>query len=746
MFEPNFKAKPKLTWILCISLLNILFLIPLVNLIQLSLNQNIHGIISLAYIQNISPYTDYIKYIFLLLTPALITLIFINLPNSFLQKLITLLLNIAQNKRVWVSTTVILITTWFINTPFDQFTINDVLIDSFHQGEFLGFLPNFLQLENPWVNTVLIHGWGMDVLPSWMAHFLTFNQNGIALTRFWVNLESVIACIGYFWILWELTQTIEKQQSRLPLFLLSCLLFCILDGIFFKFDGRRGTIFILQLALILRFFRIVLTKQSQGIIISTVLAASLPASFLYVYDRAIYLITIYIFASLFVLIQPLKKITKVWFLGLIIGLSLSSILIVGVIGIDSVTAIISQVIYWGKYGRYISFIPLPNLELTWLSLNFWWPIVIQSAVIVYLLLDFKLSHFQLRDIVRRHSLTLILLVASGVYMRITLDRSDIAHAYHGAIPTVFLVYYLVFLGYQKYISPQLEKLSFDPTQQLCIAIFIILITVLEPGFNLKQATTKIQQLPEAISQPDTTLLKPDYLKAWQTIESEISQQSCFFTLTSEGLWYYLFNKPSCSKYSYVLYAKPRVAQKEVIQELEETQPNLILLKNEIWFQNPWDEILKAESASEIYQYILQQYRPYKAIESHWFWQRTAQSPTFSSENLAEGSIDFIPTKPLQRNEKITLMGWATLPQRQQPADAVYLSFGEQNKLVNVGQVNIQRSDVALAFSQPNYKQSGWTIELPTALLPVGKTLVKVWAYDSNIDQLFLIGSEIIEAL
>ena len=746
MFEPNFKTKPRLTWILCISLLNILFLIPLVNLIQLPLNENLHGIISLAYIQNISPYTDYIKYIVLLLTPALITLIFINLPNSFIQKLITLLLNIAQNKRVWVSTTLILITTWLINTPLDQFTINDVLIDSFHQGEFLGFLPNFLQLENPWVNTILIHGWGMDVFPSLIAHFLTFNQNGIALTRFGVNLESVIACIGYFWILWELTQTIEKEQSRLPLFLISCLLFCIFDGIFFKFDGRRGSIFILQLALILRFFRIVLTKQRQGIIISTVLAASLPASFLYVYDRAIYLITIYIFTSIFVLIQSLKKITKIWFLGLILGLILSLIAIIAMIGIDSVTAIISQVIYWGKYGRYISFIPLPNLELTWFSFNFWWPIVIQSAVIVYLLLDFKLSNFQLRDVVRLHSLTLILLVASGVYMRITLDRSDIAHAYHGAIPTVFLVYYLVFLGYQKYISPQLEKLSFYPTQKLCIAIFIILITVLEPGFNLKQATTKILQLPEAISQPDTTLLKPDYLKAWQTIEPEISQQSCFFTLTSEGLWYYLFNKPSCSKYSYVLYAKPQIAQKEVIQELEETQPNLILLKNEIWFQNPWDEILKAESASEIYQYILQQYRPYKAIESHWFWQRTAQSPTFSSENLAEGSIDFIPTKPLQRDEKIALMGWATLPQRKQPADAVYLSFGEQNKLVNVSQVNIQRSDVALAFSQPNYQQSGWTIELPTALLPIGKTPVKVWAYDSNLDQLFLIGSEIIEAL
>ncbi|MGB3404553.1 MAG: hypothetical protein WBA77_17850 [Microcoleaceae cyanobacterium] len=746
MFEPNSKTQPRLAWILCISLLNILFLIPIINLIQLPLTQNSHGIISLASIQNISPYTDYIKYIVLLLTPSLITVIFINLPDKILRKLITLLLNIAQNRIVWLSTTLIFVTAWLINIPFDQFTINDILIDSFHQGEFLGFLPNFIQLDNPWINTVLIHGWGMDVFPSLMAHFLTFNQNGIALTRFWVNLESVVACIGYFWILWELTQTLELRQLRLPFFLLSCLIFCILDGIFFKFDGRRGTVFILQLALILRFFRVVSTQPRQGLIISTLLAASLPASFLYVYDRAIYFIAVYFFASIFIFIQQLKNITKIWFTGLILGFSISSITIIGLIGFNSVTAIISQVIYWGKYGRYISFIPLPNLELTWLSFNFWWPILIQSAVIVYLLLDFKLYRFQLRNFVRRHYLILVLLIASAVYMRITLDRSDIGHAYHGAIPTVFLVYYLTCLAYQEYILPQLENISFDSTQKLCLGMFIILLTLLEPGFNLKQATTKIIQLPQAISQPDTVLLKPDYLNAWQTIEPEISQQSCFFTSTSEGLWYYLFNKPSCSKYGYVLYAKPSTAQQEVIQELEETQPNIVLLKNEIWFQNPWDEILKAESASEIYQYILQQYRPYKAIESHWFWQINQQPITFSSSNLAQGSIDFIPTKPIQWGEKVSLMGWATLPQQKQAADAVYLSFGEQNQLVNASQVNLQRADVASAFSEPNYQQSGWTIEVPTALLPVGKTPIKVWAYDSQVDQLFLIGSEMIEVL
>ena len=744
MFEPNNKTEPKLAWILCISLLSGIVLIPLVNLIQIPLTNNPTGIISLAYVKNLSPYTDYIKYIILLLTPTLLTAIAINCKAQILDKLISLILTVIQNKIIWMIATAILIITWLINTPFDQFSINGILIDSFHQGEFLGFIPNFIQLENPWSNTVLVHGWGMDVFPSWIATHLIFNQNGIALTRFWVNLENVITCIGYFWIFWELTHAVQRDQSRLPIFLLSCLLFCIFDGIFFKFDGRRGTVFILQLALILRFFRVAIIKPNQGQIIAILLGSSIPASFLYVYDRAIYFLAVYLFGSILLLLHKYQKTARIWFTCLLIGGILSLAIIIGIIGFDQVAAIISQVVYWGKYGRYISFIPLPDFELTWTSLNFWFPMLIQSAVLVYLLLDFKNHQFQLRYFTRKNTFILLLLTSSIIYMRITLDRSDLGHAYHGAIPTVFLTAYLIYLGYQKYLEPQIRQISFHPIQKICLAILVIILILVEPGFNIRQATAKVLQLPQAMSQPDTALLKPDYLEAWQTMEPEISQQSCFFTLTSEGLWYYLFNKPSCSQYGYVLYAKPPEAQQVVIRELDKTQPNIILLTNEIWFQNPWDEILKAESAAKIYQDVLQKYRPYKAVKSHWFWQRSDQQLRFNSANLAQGSIDFAPTEPIQRGENISLMGWAILPQQNKVADAVYLSFGEQNQLVAVGQVNLKRPDVASAFSEKNYQQSGWTIRLPTAILPEGQTLLKIWAYDAQSDQLIQIGDQIIE--
>ncbi|MFZ4444770.1 MAG: hypothetical protein ACOYOY_15300, partial [Planktothrix agardhii] len=632
----------------------------------------------------------------------------------------------------------ILLLTWLINTPFNQFRINSTLIDSFHEGEFLGFLPNFIQLKQPFIDTVLIHGYGVDVLPSWLAKNLATQNNGIALTRLFVNLENVITCVGYFWILWELINLAEINKNRLKIFLISCIIFCVFDGIFYKFDGRRGTSFIIQLALTLRFFRIAESQPKQAQWLSVLIGASIPSSFFYIYDRAIYFIAVYLCASILSLFID-KKTTIIWLRGTLIGIISVTIISIIFLGFEQINAIISQVLYWGKYGRYISFIPLPPLELSWTSQTFWLSMFFQSAVLVYLILDFKNQELKLRPFVQKNTLIILLLTPASVYMRITLDRSDIGHAYHGALITTFLVIYLIYLGYKHQIEPQLSQLNITPIQQSLTVLLLIVIILSEPGFNLVRGMEKITQLPTFLSTPDSKLLKPDYLEAWNTLKPEIEQQSCFFTLTSEGLWYYLFDKPSCSKYSYVLYAKPTVAQQEVIQELNETKPDILLLTNEMWYQNPWDEILKSESASLIYQNVLTTYRPYKTVESHWFWKRNNQPLKLTQTQSLNGNIESLPTQPIHQSDNLSIGGWSILPESSQPADAVYLSLGKKNQLIAVGQVNIPRPDVVQILSNPKYEKSGWTIRVPTAILPPGNNQMKVWTYDSKKNQLTQIG-------
>jgi hypothetical protein len=730
MSEQKQQAKVNLIAIFTITLATWLILVPFVNSIKIPLGENTKGVISLASIENISPYTDYLKYIILLLTPPLIATLVLNLN----QKPLRIILRVINHRYTWIGISSILLLTWLINTPFNQFRINSTLIDSFHEGEFLGFLPNFIQLKQPFIDTVLIHGYGVDVLPSWLAKNLATQNNGIALTRLFVNLENVITCVGYFWILWELINLAEINKNRLKIFLISCIIFCVFDGIFYKFDGRRGTSFIIQLALTLRFFRIAESQPKQAQWLSVLIGASIPSSFFYIYDRAIYFIAVYLCASILSLFID-KKTTIIWLRGTLIGIISVTIISIIFLGFEQINAIISQVLYWGKYGRYISFIPLPPLELSWTSQTFWLSMFFQSAVLVYLILDFKNQELKLRPFVQKNTLIILLLTPASVYMRITLDRSDIGHAYHGALITTFLVIYLIYLGYKHQIEPQLSQLNITPIQQSLTVLLLIVIILSEPGFNLVRGMEKITQLPTFLSTPDSKLLKPDYLEAWNTLKPEIEQQSCFFTLTSEGLWYYLFDKPSCSKYSYVLYAKPTVAQQEVIQELNETKPDILLLTNEMWYQNPWDEILKSESASLIYQNVLTTYRPYKTVESHWFWKRNNQPLKLTQTQSLNGNIESLPTQPIHQSDNLSIGGWSILPESSQPADAVYLSLGKKNQLIAVGQVNIPRPDVVQILSNPKYEKSGWTIRVPTAILPPGNNQMKVWSYDAKKNQL-----------
>ncbi|MGF1492154.1 MAG: hypothetical protein ACFBSC_06835 [Microcoleaceae cyanobacterium] len=279
--------KPRLAWIVSVVILSWLVLVPQANRFQLRFGENQVGVVSLASIENISPYTDYFKYVLICFTPAVIAVLLLNFNRKWIELFTKLFEWISSSRIVWSCLSIVLVIAWLINTPFNQFKLDATLIDSFHQGEFLGFLPDFIQLENPFKNTVLIHGWGLDVFPSWVASQLVWNNNGFVLTRLFVNLENVIGCLGYFWIFWELTGTVKLGKFRLPIFLISCLCFCIFDGIFFKFDGRRGAYFMLQIALMLRFFRQSSDQRNAARFLALVIGVSLPFSFLYVYDRAI---------------------------------------------------------------------------------------------------------------------------------------------------------------------------------------------------------------------------------------------------------------------------------------------------------------------------------------------------------------------------------------------------------------------------------------------------------------------------
>src|SRR3712207_8788263 len=68
----------------------------------------------------------------------------------------------------------------------------------------------------------------------------------------------------------------------------------------------------------------------------------------------------------------------------------------------------------------------------------------------------------------------------------------------------------------------------------------------------------IRRPPRSTLFPYTTLFRsPDYAAAAARVRPELRARGadCFFTLTSEGVWYYLLELPSCSRFHHVVYAR-----------------------------------------------------------------------------------------------------------------------------------------------------------------------------------------------
>ncbi|MDY6939778.1 MAG: hypothetical protein SWY16_19265 [Cyanobacteriota bacterium] len=742
------QLQPKIVSVLGIVLISWIVIVPIVNGIELPLEESADSIVSYARIKNFSPYTDYLKFFILLLFPTVIAAIGLTLKRKFWQRIGSVILSIFTRAKLVSVVAIGLAIFWTIAVSFifvADWGIpdwNSPVIDPFHEGEYLGLLPNFTQLDRPFLGTLFIHGFGLDALPSLIADRLATQENTIALTRFFYSLENAIACIAYFWLLWEIVSSVKLKAYKIQVFSISLIFFCVLENFIYKTYGGRDIVFMMQLALVVRYFRVavpaVFSGFKQPVFLAFLVGASLPLAFLHTYDRAAYFVPVYLVASALTLFFS-KQNAKVWIGGSGLGLVTALLLEIAVLGMAQVVEIFQQVAYWSEYGKYIAFLPLPDIGLNYPSFLDWFGILVLSSVLVYLVWDYFIYSVK-SEFFRQNALTIVLWVASSTYMRILIDRSP-GRGTFAAMVTAFLLFYLGCKLYQTYFEARVIQETIAPTTKAIFVLVTIAAIAAEPGFNIFHYGDRLQEYYESLGKSDTELLPPSYLEAWQTLQPEIDRQSCFYTLTSEGLWYYLFDKPSCSKINYLYYVRPPETQQAVIRELEETQPNIILLTNAMW-SNAIDGLPILDSASQVYRYVLQNYQPDRRIADHWFWQRRSQNVTFDpTPSNTIGNVDtacFTPTdcqspaelaqRDIEMGDSASLQGWTILSPQGQPYDSVYLSNGEDNQLISAAQIH------------PNLR---WTLTIPTMSVPEGDNIFRLWLYDRTQDKLIQMGTDLL---
>lgn len=91
-----------------------------------------------------------------------------------------------------------------------------------------------------------------------------------------------------------------------------------------------------------------------------------------------------------------------------------------------------------------------------------------------------------------------------------------------------------------------------------------------------------------------------------------------------------------------------------------------------------------------------------------------------------------------------IMGWAVLPGKTRPADAVLFTFDTEEAqpvIFQVAKYGACREDVAAALHAPDCMYCGWYQIFDVSRFPKGVKAVKVWAYDAQLNRAYRIKGE-----
>ena len=349
---------------------------------------------------------------------------------------------------------------------------------------------------------------------------------------------------------------------------------------------------------------------------------------------------------------------------------------------------------------------------------------------------FEKFYTQIEHFIQKHFFLFITLFVSLLHMRVPLDRSNVIMAGQGGFWGFILLSYLSLKVYQAYLKEKLILFLSYPDRKILVVAILLALIAAEPGFALSNLSGRFDNLTKS----NAEILQPAHLEVLETFKADIDRQSCFYTANTEGIWYYLFDKPSCSKFGNLYYALPTVAQNVVTRDLEATQPDRILLTDGIILTGR----TIADTTPIIFQYILDRYRPERLVAERWMWRRRQTPLELTRDSAAIGTLDgwciaaedreCLPMpdpgnrQTLRRGKPIyTVEGSAILPEPNRPADAVYLSYGSSDRLVTASRVNGDGS---------------WSLTVPSMTLPLGKEILRVWAYDAEADRLRPVGYDI----
>jgi hypothetical protein len=279
-----------------------LILVNLVKYFHLPYFGGPECIVSAVTRQQFEPLTNYFQYLAVFVGTFLVFFFSYRRGDSFLAPAIN------KAKKYAVSDPLIrraacwaILLIVFVSVAIN-WTATDVSVpvdDTFHEGEYFGFLTA-AQQGNPFQDIVSAHG-GMDILPILISDRLARNDNRIVLTRLVYVALHMLAFLAALVTVYQAARLLGCRLSRFDTICLLLMVWLILSYVLgirlhqkIRFGSSPTYAFVMCFAAsspCLGIFRIANRKSIAPLSVAVLNGVLLP-SFLYTYDRAIYMLAL----------------------------------------------------------------------------------------------------------------------------------------------------------------------------------------------------------------------------------------------------------------------------------------------------------------------------------------------------------------------------------------------------------------------------------------------------------------------
>ncbi|AFZ32620.1 hypothetical protein Glo7428_4171 [Gloeocapsa sp. PCC 7428] len=751
----------KLLYLFLITLVCWWVLLPFANSLNLQLVKT-YGVVSRVVIEGRNPFTNIAIYLVLFLTPSLLILLvdtLINNKTKFkikIQPIKGVLLNLFQSKRYLPLILLVLIGCWTLNATQPMLTPG-LVNDNFHYGEKIGLSMAFLSNSKAFFNEayVMIHGFGLNVLPGIIGFYIGGYEKDIAASFFVLYSQFLLAIIFSFAILFELATYISKDDKWKILFILSLIYFSLYNVILAPID--RDTVFFFQMFLTIRWLRLLAeinpnskkTEYNFNFIYPGLIGFSIPLSLFYVYDRATYFIVIYFCLLGYIAIVR----DRVFFIKSLLtslgSILLGCLLFSLILGFNFIPTSLSQILYWSRVSGLFTSLPYPTVRIYIYEILNWLPIFLQSITLAILLLKLRVECFglgkRIRGFLLENGITIFLLLAAILLMRVALGRSDGGHIISPGFFSMFcFIAAIAKMSPIRNIYTKYWLTTLTAFLIICSFINFNSVTSATDIFHLRNYPSLAQSL---LTSSNSDLINVQYQEAAKQLKADLSKQRCFYTLTSEGIWYRMFQLKPCSKYWYLIYSTSTSSQQELVKDLQQQKPEIILYSNKS-LGNGIDGVAKETSHLLVHQYIWQNYRPYKYIHDNWFWIYRGSESKLNEilvpiPNSTVGFFDSVATLESNNRLDVVASGWSFLPPTQTPHEnAIFLTYNlidspADLKLLSIGSTSIYRPDVVEFLKDIKSLTSGWNIYFNKLNLPPQQSVnIRAWAYNATDQKLY----------